>query len=88
LRKLALSLQSRDVLPFLAPWWAFALDRLLVRAAWSGRKFARSLNGIADSARFFLSDDLQKAREILQNHRVAWVVRTMRTVWRKIPQPF
>jgi hypothetical protein len=32
-----------------------------------------SLNGIADSARFFLSEDLQQAREILQKHRAAWV---------------
>jgi hypothetical protein len=31
------------------------------------------LDGIADSARFFLCDDWQKARQILQNHRVDWV---------------
>ena len=73
LRELALSLQSRDVLPFLAPWW---LSPSI--AYWSGQPGVagsshESLNGIADSARFFLSDDLQKAREILQNHRVAWV---------------
>ena len=73
LRKLALSMQSRDVLPFLAPWW---LSPSI--AYWSGQPGVagsshESLNGIADSARFFLSDDLQKAREILQNHRVAWV---------------
>ena len=73
LRELALSLQSRDVHPFLAPWW---LSPSI--AYWSGQPGVagsshESLNGIADSARFFLSDDLQKAREILQNHRVAWV---------------
>ncbi len=73
LRDLALSLQSRDVHPFLAPWW---LSPSI--AYWSGQPGVagsshESLNGIADSARFFLSEDLQKAREILQNHRVTWV---------------
>jgi hypothetical protein len=73
LRDLALSLRSRDVHPFLAPWW---LSPSI--AYWSGQPGVagsshESLNGIEDSAQFFLSDDLQKAREILQNHRVAWV---------------
>jgi hypothetical protein len=73
LRELALSLQSSEVHPFLAPWW---LSPSI--AYWSGQPGVagsshESLNGIADSARFFLSEDLQKAREILQNHRVAWV---------------
>jgi len=73
LRELALSLQSRDVDPFLAPWW---LSPSIVY--WSGQPGVagsshESLNGIEDSARFFLSDDLQKAREILRNHRVAWI---------------
>ena len=73
LRELALSLQSRDVHPFLAPWW---LSPSI--AYWSGQPGVagsshESLNGIEDSARFFLSDDLQKAREILERHRVAWV---------------
>jgi hypothetical protein len=73
LRDLALSLRSRDVHPFLAPWW---LSPSI--AYWSGQPGVagsshESLNGIEDSARFFLCDDLQKAREILQNHRVAWV---------------
>jgi len=74
LRELALSLQSRDVdHPFLAPWW---LSPSIVY--WSGQPGVagsshESLNGIEDSARFFLSEDLQKAREILRNHRVAWI---------------
>jgi hypothetical protein len=73
LRELALNLQSRDVHPFLAPWW---LSPSI--AYWSGQPGVagsshESLNGIEDSARFFLSDDLQKAREILKNHRMAWV---------------
>jgi hypothetical protein len=73
LRELALGLQSRDVHPFLAPWW---LSPSI--AYWSGQPGVagsshESLNGIEDSARFFLSEDLQKAREILQNHGVVWV---------------
>ena len=73
LRELAVNLQSRDVHPFLAPWW---LSPSI--AYWSGQPGVagsshESLNGIADSARFFLSEDLQQAREILQKHRAAWV---------------
>ena len=73
LRELALDLRSRDVHPFLAVWW---LSPSI--AYWSGQPGVagsshESLNGIEDSARFFLSDDLQKAREILERHRVAWV---------------
>jgi hypothetical protein len=73
LRELALGLQSRDVHPFLAPWW-FSPSI----AYWSGQPGVagsshESLNGIEDSARFFLSEDLQKTREILHNHRVTWV---------------
>jgi len=73
LHELALTLQSSEVHPFLAPWW---LSPSI--AYWSGQPGVagsshESLNGIADSARFFLSEDLQKAHEILQNHRVAWV---------------
>jgi len=73
LRELALSLRTGDVHPFLAPWW---LSPPI--AYWSGQPGVagsshESLNGIEGSARFFLSDDLQSEREILQNHRVAWV---------------
>ena len=73
IRDLALSLQSSDVRPFLAPWW---LSPSI--AYWSGQSGVagsshESLNGIEDSAQFFLSEDLQKARKILQNHRAPWV---------------
>jgi hypothetical protein len=73
LREVALTLRSRDVHPFLAPWWLSPSV-----AYWSGQPGVagsshEGLNGIEDSARFFLSDDMQKARAILQNHRVAWV---------------
>ena len=73
LHELAVSLQSREVHPFLAPWW---LSPSI--AYWSGQPGVagsshESLNGIENSARFFLSEDSQKARDILQNHHVAWV---------------
>ena len=72
LRDLALSLRSTEIRPLLAPWW---LSPSL--AYWSGQpgiagSSHESLDGIADSARFFLCDDWQKARQILQNHRVDW----------------
>jgi hypothetical protein len=73
IRDLALSLRSPEVHPFLAPWW---LSPSI--AYWSGQPGVagsshESLNGIEDSARFFLSEDLQKAREILEKRHVAWV---------------
>jgi hypothetical protein len=73
-RDLALSLRSSEVRPFLAPWW---LSPSI--AYWSGQPGVagsshESLDGIADSARFFLSQDWQKADEILKNHQTAWVI--------------
>jgi hypothetical protein len=72
-RDLAVSLRAPDVNPFLAPWW---LSPSI--AYWSGQPGVsgsshESLNGIENSARLFLSEDLQKAREILENRHVAWV---------------
>jgi len=76
IRDLALSLRSPgspEVHPFLAPWW---LSPSI--AYWSGQpgiagSSHEGLNGIEDSARFFVSEDLQKAREILEQRGVAWV---------------
>jgi hypothetical protein len=73
LRDLALSLRSSEIRPFLAPWW---LSPSI--AYWSGQPGVagsshESLNGIAESARFFLCEDWQKARQILQNRQAAWV---------------
>jgi hypothetical protein len=72
IRDMALSLRSSEVHPFLAPWW-FSPSV----AYWSGQPGVagsshESLNGIEDSARFFISEDLYEAREILQRNRVAW----------------
>ncbi|MDQ2824492.1 MAG: hypothetical protein M3R29_03495 [Verrucomicrobiota bacterium] len=73
LRELALNIQSFEMRAFLAPWW---LSPSI--AYWSGQpgiagSSHESLDGIADSARFFLSEDPQKAREILENHKVTWI---------------
>jgi hypothetical protein len=73
IRDLALSLQSSQTRPFVAPWW---LSPSI--AYWSGQPGVagsshESLSGTEDSARFFLCEDLQKAREILKQHEAAWV---------------
>ena len=73
IRDLAVSLRSSEVHPFLAPWW---LSPSI--AYWSGQPGVagsshESLEGIADSARFFLSENLQEEREILAKRDVVWV---------------
>jgi len=73
IRDLALSLRSPEVHPFLAPWW---LSPSI--AYWSGQPGVagsshESLNGIEETARFFLSENLREARAILEKRHVAWV---------------
>ena len=73
IREIALTLASSELQPFLAPWW---LSPSI--AYWSGQpgiagSSHESLEGIEDSARFFLSDDQERARSILHNDNVAWV---------------
>ena len=73
IREVALTLASSELQPFLAPWW---LSPSI--AYWSGQpgiagSSHESLEGIEDSARFFLSDDQERARSILHNDNVAWV---------------
>ena len=73
IRDLALSLRTPEVNPFLAPWW---LSPSI--AYWSGQPGVagsshEGLNGIEESARFFLSENLQEEREILEKCHVAWV---------------
>ena len=73
IREVALTLASSELQPFLAPWW---LSPSI--AYWSGQPGVagsshESLEGIEDSARFFLFDDQERARSILHNDNVAWV---------------
>jgi hypothetical protein len=74
LRELAINLRSGETRPFLAPWW---LSPAI--AYWSGQPGVagsshESLEGIEQSARFFLSQDWQTPRKILEDRRVAWVI--------------
>jgi len=74
LHDLAVNLKSSETHPFLAPWWISPSV-----AYWSGQPGVagsshESLKGIADSARFFLAEDWGKARVILAEHQVTWVV--------------
>ena len=73
IRDVALSLRSSEVHPFLAPWWFSPSIAYWSRQPGVAGSSHESLNGIADSARFSISEHLQEAREILQKHRVAWV---------------
>jgi hypothetical protein len=73
IREVALTLASSELQPFVAPWW---LSPSI--AYWSGQPGVagsshESLKGIQDSARFFLSNDLNQARSILHKDNVAWV---------------
>ncbi|MEY2555411.1 MAG: hypothetical protein QOF93_555 [Verrucomicrobiota bacterium] len=48
-------------------------------AYWSGQpgvagSSQEALDGIADSARFYLANDLQSGREILRNRHVEWIL--------------
>jgi hypothetical protein len=74
LRELALTMKSGEVRPFLAVWW---LSPAI--AYWSGQPGVagsshESIDGIVQSARFFATEDWQKAREILENRQIAWVL--------------
>jgi hypothetical protein len=74
LRDMALNLRSPENHPFLAPWW---LSPEI--AYWSNQPGVagsshESLPGIEDSARFFVSQDWETARKVLENHKVAWVI--------------
>jgi hypothetical protein len=74
LRELAINLRSPEKRPFLAPWW---LSPAI--AYWSGQPGVagsshESLEGVEQSARFFLSQDWHTARKILENREVAWVI--------------
>jgi hypothetical protein len=74
LHDLALVLQSSERRPFLAQWW---LSPAI--AYWSGQPGVagsshESVRGIGESARFFISEDWETARKILEDHKVAWVL--------------
>ena len=74
LHEMSINLISAERRPFLAPWW---LSPAIVY--WSGQPAVagsshEGLSGIADSARFFLTEDAGAAFELLQRRGVHWVI--------------
>src|SRR5207248_6640120 len=74
LREIAGTLRSVDTRAFLAPWW---LSPAI--AYWSGQPGIAgsshdSLPGIQVSAQFFLAENWQIARKLLDDREVAWVI--------------
>jgi hypothetical protein len=73
-RQTALQLAGPTEAPFLAPWWWNPAV-----AYWSGQPGVagsshEALEGIADSARFFLAADPETARAILAKTKAEWVL--------------
>jgi len=73
LRQLALAIRSTEKHPFLAAWWLSPAIAYWSHQPGVAGSSHGSLGGIVDSARFFLTQDLQGAREILKNRGVEWV---------------
>ncbi|PYL81670.1 MAG: hypothetical protein DMF21_04420 [Verrucomicrobia bacterium] len=74
LRDLAVTLQSAETRAFLAPWWLSPSIGYWSRQPAVAGSSHESLPGIEESARFFLSEDWQTARKILDDRRVSWVI--------------
>jgi hypothetical protein len=73
LHEMALAIRSSETRAFLAPWW---LSPEITY--WSGQPAVagsshESLEGIADSARFYLAADTNEAARLLDKHRAEWV---------------
>jgi hypothetical protein len=73
IRDLAVSLRSSEVHPFLAPWWLSPSIAYWSEQPGVAGSSHESFNGIEESARFFLSENLEQAHDILDKHRLAWV---------------
>jgi hypothetical protein len=74
LRELSLDLRSSERRPFLAQWWLSPEIAYWSRQPGVAGSSHESLPGIADSARFFVSQDWGTAHKLLENHKVAWVI--------------
>jgi hypothetical protein len=73
-RETAMQLAAPTEASFLAPWWWSPAV-----AYWSGQPGVagsshEALNGITESARFFLASDPETARAILEKTKAAWVL--------------
>jgi hypothetical protein len=73
LRELAINLRAPEPRPFLAPWWLSPAIAYWAEQPGVAGSSHESLDGIAASARFYLSDDWQRARKILEDRQVAWI---------------
>jgi hypothetical protein len=74
LRQLAAGMKSPVRQGFLAPWWISP-----ALAYWSAQPGVagsahEGISGIADTARFYASDEIEKARAILVNRQVGFVI--------------
>ncbi|MDP9185931.1 MAG: hypothetical protein M3O72_01060, partial [Verrucomicrobiota bacterium] len=74
LRALATAIRSEQPRAFLAPWWLSPSISYWSRQPGVAGSSHETLDGIAESARFFLATDFLSAREILRNRRVEWVL--------------
>ena len=73
LREMAIGLQSPQTQPFIAPWWLSPAIAYWSRQSGVAGSSHESLEGIADSSRFFMSEDWKNARGILHKRNVSWV---------------
>jgi hypothetical protein len=74
LRELAIKMRSPEMRPFLAPWWLSPTIAYWSEQPGVAGSSHESLEGIEQSARFFLSQDWQEARKILEDRQVTWVI--------------
>jgi len=74
LRELAMTIRSERTHVFLAPWWLSPSISYWSRQPGIAGSSHEALDGIADSARFFVATDFLGGREILRNRRVDWVL--------------
>jgi hypothetical protein len=73
LRELAVTIRSDEVRPFLAPWWLSPQIAYWSRQPGVAGSSHEGIDGIADSARFFLAEDSGAAQKILTSRKVEWV---------------
>ncbi len=74
LRELATTIRSEETHGFLAPWWLSPSISYWSNQPGIAGSSHEALDGIADSARFFLTTDFLIAREMLSNRHVEWVL--------------
>jgi len=74
LLELAMTIRSERTHAFLAPWWLSPSISYWSHQPGVAGSSHEALDGIADSARFFVVTDFLGGREILRNRRVDWVL--------------